>query len=86
MEECSSDSEEITFLLERRGRGVLTRLRNGWVAIENGLQNLQQLQNTVRNRKSRAGSYSGDGRKLLPLYPMEWSLALKKEILWQKNF
>lgn len=66
MEDCSSDSEEITFTPERGGRRVLTRLRNGWVAIENGLQNLQQLQNTVRNRKSRPGSYSSDGRKLLP--------------------
>lgn len=28
------------------------------------------------NRNSCAVSQSGDGRKLLPLYPMEWSLAL----------
>lgn len=76
MADCSPDSKKITFLLEGTERKVLTRLRNGWVATENGLQNLQQLQNTVCNRKSRAGSYSGDGRKLLPLYPMEWSLAL----------
>lgn len=75
MEACSFDSEEITFQLEGRERSF-DQIEK-WMGCyteriakkKKKEKTVRQLQNTVCNRKTRSGSYCGDGRKLLPLRP-----------------
>lgn len=45
-------------------------MRNGEIATENGLQKPPAA--AEGNRNNCAVSQYGDGRKLLPLYPMGW--------------